>query len=170
MTFFLPQWAVLCRTPSCRLKSTMALRGLKRVFCFISSVVNVPFSKCKRFRWHEEFTWCKVTNHTPSGCSCRRVLLSLFPCRTNVETATCYPFATYVIIFCAREQDIRTSLLFSSDCFFWSVTWTDESRVTCIVLEIVCVMIEPLVSKLCLYCLMWSKKCAYASVYEVKRR
>jgi len=26
MTFFLPQWAVLFRTPSCQLKSTMALR------------------------------------------------------------------------------------------------------------------------------------------------
>ena len=28
MTLFLPQWAVLFRTPSCRLRSTMALRGL----------------------------------------------------------------------------------------------------------------------------------------------
>ena len=29
MTLFLPQWAVLFKAPSCRLKSTMALRGLK---------------------------------------------------------------------------------------------------------------------------------------------
>ena len=28
MTLFLLEWAVLCRTPSCQLKSTVALRGL----------------------------------------------------------------------------------------------------------------------------------------------
>ena len=80
--------------------------------CFISvhfKCGECAFSKCTRFKWHEEFTWCNITNKTPSGCTCRCLFFFSPSARPTLRWLHGHLLCRYDS-FWAREPDIPASL------------------------------------------------------------